>query len=201
MSNECQNPNIKDVISCRLNFELWHLTFMLNIQGIGCIDSQKDNDYDRGRWLVLIKEVKMIFLPRGGTDKEEKGKEEKIVVPNELPVLPLRGTVLYPDLILPIMVGRKKSVKLIDDAMDGDRIIGIITQKRSQKDPYFKVRCDTLEENFLPGVEIDALVMNLKNLFQRAVELAPYLTAELGTMVNNIKSPAILSDLIASNLN
>jgi len=189
----------------------------------------------------------MIFLPRGGTDKEEKGKEEKIVVPNELPVLPLRGTVLYPDLILPIMVGRKKSVKLIDDAMDGDRIIGIITQKRSeieepkesdlysvgvaalilrmireldgsqrvivqgvsrikvkeysQKDPYFKVKCDTLEENILPGVEIDALVMNLKNLFQRAVELAPYLTAELGTMVNNIKSPAILSDLVASNLN
>jgi len=189
----------------------------------------------------------MIFLPRGGTDKEEKGKEEKIVVPNELPILPLRGTVLYPDLILPIMVGRKKSVKLIDDAMDGDRIIGIITQKRSeiedpkesdlysvgvaalilrmireldgsqrvivqgvsrikvkeyyQKDPYFKVRCDTLEETFLPGVEIDALVMNLKNLFQRAVELAPYLTAELGTMVNNIKSPAILSDLVASNLN
>ena len=189
----------------------------------------------------------MIFLPRGGTDKEEKGKEEKIVVPNELPVLPLRGTVLYPDLILPIMVGRKKSVKLIDDAMDGDRIIGIITQKRSeiedpkesdlysvgvaalilrmireldgsqrvivqgvsrikvkeysQKDPYFKVRCDTIEDNYLTGVEIDALVMNLKNLFQRAVELAPYLTAELGTMVNNIKSAAILSDLIASNLN
>ena len=189
----------------------------------------------------------MIFLPRGGTDKEEKGKEDKIVVPNELPILPLRGTVLYPDLILPIMVGRKKSVKLIDDAMDADRIIGIITQKRSeiedpkesdlysvgvaalilrmireldgsqrvivqgvsrikvkeysQRDPYFKVRCDTIEENFLPGVEIDALVMNLKNLFQRAVELAPYLTAELGTMVNNIKSPAILSDLIASNLN
>jgi len=55
MSNECQNPclsgrqaNIKGVISCRLNFELWHLTFMLNIQGIGYIDSQKDNDYDIG---------------------------------------------------------------------------------------------------------------------------------------------------------
>src|SRR5512139_1392154 len=78
----------------------------------------------------------MIFLPRGGTDKEEKGKEEKIVVPNELPVLPLRGTVLYPDLILPIMVGRKKSVKLVDDAMDADRVIGVVTQKRSEiEDP------------------------------------------------------------------
>jgi len=189
----------------------------------------------------------MIFLPRGGADKEDKGKDEKIIVPNELPVLPLRGTVLYPDLILPIMVGRKKSVKLVDDAMDSDRIIGIITQKRSeiedpkesdlysvgvaalilrmireldgsqrvivqgvsrikvkeymQKEPYFKVRCDTVEENFAPGVEVEALVMNLKNLFTRAVELAPYLTAELGTMVSNIKSASILADLIASNLN
>ncbi|MGZ3539446.1 MAG: LON peptidase substrate-binding domain-containing protein, partial [Thermodesulfobacteriota bacterium] len=53
----------------------------------------------------------MIFLPRGGTDREEKGKDDKVVIPDELPVLPLRGTVLYPDLILPIMVGRKKSVK------------------------------------------------------------------------------------------
>ncbi len=190
----------------------------------------------------------MIFLPRGGAEKEEKGKDDKIIVPNELPVLPLRGTVLYPDLILPIMVGRKKSVKLIDDAMDADRIIGVVTQKRSeiedpketdlytvgvaalilrmireldgsqrvivqgvsririreylQKEPYFRARADSIDEEALSqGVEIEALMMNLKNLFQRAVELAPYLTAELGTMVSNIKSPSILADLIASNLN
>jgi len=189
----------------------------------------------------------MIFLPRGGADKEEKGKDDRVFVPNELPILPLRGTVLYPDLILPIMVGRKKSVKLIDDAMDADRIIGVITQKRSeiedpkendlysvgvaalilrmireldgsqrvivqgisrikireyiQREPYFRVRSETVEEIYIQGVEVEALMMNLKNLFQRAVELAPYLTAELGTMVSNIKSPSILADLIASNLN
>ena len=189
----------------------------------------------------------MIFLPRGGADKEEKGREDKISVPNEISILPLRGTVLFPDLILPIMVGRKRSVRLIDEAMDSDRIIGVITQKRSeiedpketdlysvgvaalilrmiremdgsqrvivqgvsrirvkeyiQRDPYYKARIDSLEETVVQGVEIDALMMNLKNLFQRAVELAPYLTAELGTMVNNIKSPNILADLIASNLN
>ena len=189
----------------------------------------------------------MIFLPRGGADKEEKGKDEKIVIPNELSILPLRGTVLYPDLILPIMVGRKKSVKLIDDAMDSDRIIGVITQKRSEieepkendlysvgvaalilrmireldgsqrvivqgisrikikeyfeREPYYKARTETIDEGIVQGVEIDALMMNLKNLFQRAVELAPYLTAELGTMVTNIRSAPILADLIASNLN
>ena len=189
----------------------------------------------------------MIFLPRGGADRDEKSKDDKVVVPEELPVLPLRGTVLYPDLILPIMVGRKKSVKLIDDAMDSDRIIGVITQKRSeiedpketdlysvgvaalilrmireldgsqrvivqgvsrmkvreyiQREPYFKARSEVIDEGLVQGVEIDALMMNLKNLFSRAVELAPYLTSELGTMVSNIKSPSILADLIASNLN
>jgi ATP-dependent Lon protease len=189
----------------------------------------------------------MIFLPRGGTDKEEKRKDDKILIPNEVPILPLRGTVLYPDLILPIMVGRKKSVKLIDDAMDSDRIIGVITQKRSeiedpkendlysvgvaalilrmireldgsqrvivqgvsrikvkeyiQREPYYKASTDTVDEGLAQGVEIEALMMNLKNLFQRAVELAPYLTAELGTMVTNIRSASILADLIASNLN
>jgi ATP-dependent Lon protease len=189
----------------------------------------------------------MIFLPRGGADKEEKGKDDKVIIPEEVPVLPLRGTVLYPDLILPIMVGRKKSVKLIDDAMDSDRIIGVITQKRSeiedpketdlysvgvaalilrmireldgsqrvivqgvsrmkvkeyiQREPYYKARSEVIDEGLVQGVEIDALMMNLKNLFSRAVELAPYLTSELGTMVSNIKSPSILADLIASNLN
>ena len=189
----------------------------------------------------------MIFLPRGGADRDEKSKDDKVVVPEELPILPLRGTVLYPDLILPIMVGRKKSVKLIDDAMDSDRIIGVITQKRSeiedpkesdlysvgvaalilrmireldgsqrvivqgvsrmkvreyiQREPYYKARSEVIDEGLVQGVEIDALMMNLKNLFSRAVELAPYLTSELGTMVSNIKSPSILADLIASNLN
>ncbi len=189
----------------------------------------------------------MIFLPKSGADKDEKGRDERIFVPSELPILPLRGTVLYPDLILPIMVGRKRSVKLIDDAMDSNRIIGIVTQKRSetedpkesdlysvgvaalilrmireldgsqrvivqgisrmrvreylQRDPYFKARTETIEEGYAQGVEIEALMMNLKNLFQRAVELAPYLTTELGSMVSNIKSPSILADLIASNLN
>ena len=189
----------------------------------------------------------MIFLPRGGADRDEKGKDDKVIIPEELPILPLRGTVLYPDLILPIMVGRKKSVKLIDDAMDSDRIIGVITQKRSeiedpketdlyavgvaalilrmireldgsqrvivqgvsrvkvkeyiQREPYYKARSEVIDEGLAQGVEIEALMMNLKNLFQRAVELAPYLTSELGTMVSNIKSAAILADLIASNLN
>src|SRR4030065_1701346 len=95
----------------------------------------------------------MIFLPRGGADRDEKGKDDKVIIPEELPILPLRGTVLYPDLILPIMVGRKKSVKLIDDAMDSDRIIGILTQKRSEiEDP---------KEGDLYSVGVAALILRM----------------------------------------
>ncbi|MFB0508655.1 MAG: endopeptidase La [Thermodesulfobacteriota bacterium] len=188
----------------------------------------------------------MIVVP-SGADKVDREKDGRVHVPQEIPILPLRGTVLYPELILPIMVGRKKSVKLIDDAMDRDRIIGVVTQKRSeiedpkedelhgfgvaalilrmireldgsqrvivqgisririhefiQRNPYYKARIEAVEEELIKGVEVDAMMMNLKNLFQKAVEYAPYLTSELGTMVSNIKSPAILTDLIASNLN
>jgi len=185
----------------------------------------------------------MIFVPRS---KGEKGKE-KISIPHRLPILPLRGTVLFPELILPIMVGRKKSVKLIDEAMEGDRIIGVVTQHSSeiedpetgelytigvaahlvrmvrevdgtqrvivqglerikilryvQEDPCFIAEVKVLPEEEATGVEIDALVMNLKNLFQRAVELAPHLTVELKNMVMNIKDPGILADIVSSNLN
>jgi len=189
----------------------------------------------------------MIFLPKEGAGKGERGKDDRISIPEQVPILPLRGTVLYPELILPIMVGRKRSVKLIDDAMEKDRIIGVVTQKRSetedpgenelyrigvaalilrmiremdgsqrvivqglsrikiqqytQKDPYYVANVETIDESPAQGVEIEALIMNVKNLFQRAVDLAPYLTNEMGQMVSNIKSPGILADLVASNLN
>jgi len=189
----------------------------------------------------------MIFLPKEGAGKGERGKDDRISIPEQIPILPLRGTVLYPELILPIMVGRKRSVKLIDDAMEKDRIIGVVTQKRSetedpgenelyrigvaalilrmiremdgsqrvivqglsrikiqqytQKDPYYVANVETIDESPAQGVEIEALIMNVKNLFQRAVDLAPYLTNEMGQMVSNIKSPGILADLVASNLN
>lgn len=50
-------------------------------------------------------------------------------IPDELPILPLRNTVAYPFSVLPLMVGVPRSVKLIEDALEGDRIIGLLTMK------------------------------------------------------------------------
>ncbi len=54
---------------------------------------------------------------------------KNIEVPDVLPVLPLRNTVLFPGVVLPINVGRKKSLKLIQDVYKGSRLLGTIAQK------------------------------------------------------------------------
>ncbi|HSD13305.1 MAG TPA: endopeptidase La [Flavobacterium sp.] len=59
-------------------------------------------------------------------DEEEMNNE---TLPGELPILPLRNTVLFPGVVIPITAGRDKSIKLINDANMGDKIIGVVAQK------------------------------------------------------------------------
>ena len=47
----------------------------------------------------------------------------------ELPILPLRNTVIYPGVVIPLTIGRESSLRLIDDAVEADRIIGIVGQR------------------------------------------------------------------------
>lgn len=53
-------------------------------------------------------------------------------IPEELPILPLRNTVLFPGVVIPITVGRDKSIKLIRDAYKGKRIIGVVAQRDAE---------------------------------------------------------------------
>ena len=59
-------------------------------------------------------------------DEEEMFKEQ---LPDSLAILPLRNTVLFPGVVIPITAGRDKSIKLINDAYAGNRIIGVVAQK------------------------------------------------------------------------
>ena len=67
------------------------------------------------------------FIPLLSTEDEEQMNAEKI--PDVLPILSLRNTVLFPGVVIPITVGRDKSIKLIKDAYKGDKIIGVLSQK------------------------------------------------------------------------
>lgn len=69
----------------------------------------------------------MEFVPLMTQEEEEKLNAE--FVPETLPILPLRNTVLFPGIIIPITVGRDKSISLIKDAYGGNKIIGVVAQK------------------------------------------------------------------------
>ena len=59
-------------------------------------------------------------------------------LPDELPILPIKNTVLFPGVVLPITVGRTKSIRLVKKAYKGDRIIGVVAQNNTKKEePVF----------------------------------------------------------------
>src|ERR1700710_1494730 len=59
-------------------------------------------------------------------------------VPDVISILPLRNTVLFPGVVIPITVGRDKSIKLIRDANKGNRMIGVVSQQDvGIEDPNF----------------------------------------------------------------
>lgn len=53
-------------------------------------------------------------------------------IPTEIPLLPLRNTVLFPGVVIPITVGRDKSIKAVNEAYKGDKLIGVLSQKDGQ---------------------------------------------------------------------
>ncbi len=55
-------------------------------------------------------------------------------IPAELPILPLRGMVVYPLMVLPLTVGQPRSVRLVDDAVVGNRLVGIVASKDPEVD-------------------------------------------------------------------
>src|SRR4051812_29266034 len=152
--------------------------------------------------------------------KAKAGGEQPVEIPDTLPILPLRNSVLFPGAIIPIDVGRRKSVRLVEDAIAKERpVIGILTQKdartedpgpgglcmvgcaarslkviRPAKDkfavvlqgvsrfedaafdgaePFLAARVRSIPDPRSSDVELDALVMNLKDIAKRVVKLMP----------------------------
>ncbi len=91
--------------------------------------------FDFSNSLPLINEETEFFPLMSQQDEDEMNSEE---TPEILSILPLRNTVLFPGVVIPITVGRDKSIKLIKEAYKGDRVIGVVAQKDvSIEDPTF----------------------------------------------------------------
>ncbi len=181
------------------------------------------------------------------TVEEADPREEQVrfEIPQVLPILPLRNTVVFPNQILPISVGREKSIQLVKETESNLIVLvaqrdGKVDQPRpedmyswgtiasvmkvfkmpdgtqsvmmqglvraqvfdyTQQEPYFKALVQAQAEKKSEGMDIDALVGNIRSLFQKIVSLANYLTPEHAVLVANTEEPARLADIIASNLN
>lgn len=67
------------------------------------------------------------FIPLMSAEDEDAMHKEDL--PDTLPILPLRNTVLFPGVVIPITAGRDKSIKLINETNKGNKIIGVVSQK------------------------------------------------------------------------
>ncbi len=177
----------------------------------------------------------------------ENINDDQIILSELLPMMPLRNTVVFPHQVVPLAVGREKSLNLLKYIDEDEKIIGLISQEDggieeprekdlykwgtaamilkkfkmpdgseqlivqgmyrikilsySQTEPYFEATVLPVQEITYESVEVDALVNNLKMLFQKIVDLSPYLTGEHRVMVLNTDDPSKLADIIASHIN
>ncbi len=89
-----------------------------NLESVATNEQQIDEEHDENGYELNI----MI------DDAEEaEAEEDRIEIPTELPILPLRGLVVYPQTAIPLTIGQQRSIKLVDDVVAGDRMIGLVT--------------------------------------------------------------------------
>lgn len=89
--------------------------------------------------IYLRPEEEMEFMPIIPLNEEEAENNDEISISSELALLPLRNTVLFPGVVLPITVGRDRSIKAVNDVYKTDKLVGVVAQKDSTvEDPAVK---------------------------------------------------------------
>jgi ATP-dependent Lon protease len=193
-------------------------------------------------------EIETIIENLSAQEVTEKGEEGKgMEIPEDLPILPIRESVLFPKMLLPLMVSQERHVKLIDAALLANKMIGIAAIKNkgvtevkpedlyevgtvayilkmlkmpndsirlliqgisrirvgsfTQREPFLRAQVTTLTDQGEKTTETQALMAGVKGIFQKFVELAPNLPADLAIMAMNVEDPGVLADLIASTIN
>jgi ATP-dependent Lon protease len=125
--------------------------------------------------------------PPSGLESASPSLEAPVTLPEELPILPLRDTVLYPHSFMPLAVARESSVQLIDDAIAGGKLIGVFTQRDAtveepvQADLHTVGTVSHIHKMFkLPDGSLRLIVQGLGRVkLSRVTETRPYLRAKV----------------------
>ena len=163
-----------------------------------------------------------------------------------VPILPLRNSVLFPMSVVPINVGRPRSVRLVEDLLGRERaVVGVISQRSPETDepsfkelftvgtlarvvkvirlgpsnysvvlnglgrfsvkgihalePYMRAKIERVPESIVRDVELDALGAGLRESTREVLGLMPNLPRDTAGILDNVREPGALADLIASN--
>ena len=113
--------------------------------------------------------------------------DEPLTIPDELPILPLRDTVLFPNSFMPLAVARETSVRLIDEAISSGKLIGVFTQRDAsveepqQSDLHYVGTASQIHKMFkLPDGSLRLIVQGLIRLvLDEVTQTHPYLRARV----------------------
>ena len=134
------------------------------------------------------------------------GLGTKSSTPEILPILPLRGVVVYPQTAVPLTVGQPRSVKLVDDILAGDKLVGLVTSRKpdvdepSIKDLYEIGTVATVHRLLRsPDGTIRLLVQGIERFrLGELVENKPYLRAKI-ELIPEIVEEGLQIDALARN--
>lgn len=146
---------------------------------------------------------------------EEEAEMQNLDTPAELAILPLRNTVLYPGVVIPITVGRDKSIKLINEAYRKKKLIGVVAQKALEiEEPAFEdlnsvgTVAAIIRLLKMPDGNITAIIQGKhKCEMTELVREEPYMVARVKKVKEAMKSPnnehyqALMSSLKDLSLN
>ncbi len=181
-------------------------------------------------------------MSESGSDNNDIKRD----LPNELAILPLRNSVFFPGAVMPLTIGRAKTIRLIEEATRDNSLLGIVTQKApeiddpeqgelytigtaariiklartgrdgfnivvegvsrfrikdfTQDDPFFTAEIETLHDQGVNDVEIDALSLNLKTTAREVIDMLPEIPVMAKQLLESIESPGHLADLITANI-
>jgi len=125
--------------------------------------------------------------------QEDEDKIDKEETPKVLPLLPLRNTVLFPGVIIPITIGRDRSIKLVKDTYKGNRTIGVL----AQKDPTIEIPevkdlnnigtvAHILKMLRMPDGNITAIIQGRKRFeIEEFIQEEPYFKAKINRLDEN----------------
>ncbi len=112
---------------------------------------------------------------------------ENLTLPSEIGALPLRNSVLFPHAIMPISVGRRKTLNLLDEVVPDSKLIAVISQRNpAQDDPdpsdMYRVGCVAriLKVVKLSGNNVNVIIQGLKRgRIDRFTSAAPFMKAAI----------------------